>query len=139
MEDEETGYKTAFQPTAVNFKCPLPTQDLVPGQRVSAEFDDYFMDREDYGKTNWRTITATVMGWRSGKVKIWLDKPVTFLDRVSTVVKVWPDRLTKLDDPIETLCQCGRPNSVPVNLEWFCDTCNPGAQYEFLQRHEESQ
>ena len=125
LVDENTGCKTMFPSTAINFKCPLPIQDLVLGQRVSAEFDDYFMDREDYGKNNWRTIAATVMEWRNGKVKVWLDEPVTFLDRISTVVKVWPDRLTKLNEPIESLCRCGRPKSKPVNPEWLCEECDP--------------
>lgn len=96
--------------TKANLRCRIPEQDFPPGSVVDVkafELGDGWQDGYRKADTVRRGI---VCRWRQGRATVVLNadqeievpdgEPIGFL-------KAEPDRLTRVDEPVQELCRCG--------------------------------
>ena len=118
--------------TLVNFKCDLAQEDFRPGERVRTTLDSYSIQQvyepapDDPGTDIVATkivADGTVLWWRDRKVLVQWDIEIgTYSDtgKYLRILFVYPDRLSKLDEPPRRLCDCG----FPMTGEDECDLPN---------------
>lgn len=97
--------------TLADFRCALPFLDFRPGERVSAELDDYWELECGYHESTRRMVNGTVLRWkeRQRKVLVQFDEEIGTAkgDEAIRILAMWPNRLTKLDELPRELCPCG--------------------------------
>ncbi len=116
--------------TTISFPCKKRTEHLPPGGRVSAEFtvvDMAAIDERDgspIGIEDEIRVSGTIIRHKDRKVIVWLDENLS-PGRKHPIVRLWPDRLTVLDEPSKILCEeCGKPDGEENSKGWHCSTCN---------------
>lgn len=111
--------------TTISFRCDDRNAQFPLGCRVEYEFNAW-----DYDEYYYEPLKGTVFKRdRSGKLVVWLDEPTP--GKGSIIVKLWPDLVTKLDEPLVRLCPNCRCPEGKKNLEnWSCETCDRGIRGE---------
>jgi hypothetical protein len=138
---KESGLSTMLP--SVKIRCKDREKGIDPGMRVSVELVPRILETHyDYGGYPYQNLETqqseircgTVMKWHRGKVMVWLDEPVTFLDRESIRVRLHPDRLTILDEPTVKVCRvCGRPDGKQNEERWGCEECDGPYDSEYFE------
>lgn len=120
--------------TTASFKCEKRDNAIPPGTRVSYIFKFvtagwHEWDGEPYENEERVEIAGTTMGiHRSGKLIVWLDEETA---KNRWIVKLQPDLVKLLDEPIKKICECcGCPEGKENRKEWFCPMCNKGLTWE---------
>lgn len=117
----------------LDFKCDTRQNLFSPGDRVSTKLRPWIEHKVHHSDgPEWEDEEGapedhegTVMFWKRNKVMVWLDEPIKFLGQESIRVKLWPDRLEKLDEPSVPVCSsCGRPGDKENEENWWCDECS---------------
>lgn len=110
--------------TTASFSCKVRFSSFPPGTRIEYEFDISTYEGEN--KIN---ISGTVMypDYKTGKLMVWLDEEASH----GIVVRLWPDRVTILNEPQRKVCpECGKPDGEENAKDWFCPMCDKGLTWE---------
>lgn len=68
-------------------------------------------------------LKGTVIRHGNFKVVVWFDEYIQD-GRKTTIAKLWPDRLTPLNEPPRELCpECGCPEGEANFDKWSCWKC----------------
>lgn len=124
IQDQVRGIKL----TTISFRCDDRKKQFPLGCRVEYEFNGGSLS--DYHSCSDMTIQGTVFRYdRKGKLIVWLDETTPLKE--SIIVKLQPDLVTKLDEPLVRLCpDCGCPEGKKNLKEWSCETCDKGNRGE---------
>jgi hypothetical protein len=120
--------------------CRVPFDLFPPGCRVSVELPETEMTWcdgpcPDYYERHYSVVVpGTIMGRAERKIRLWLDEKTD--SGKSPIIRVYPDRLTKLDEPPISVCsECGRPENQPETRQpegrkWSCWKCEGFASWD---------
>ena len=108
--------------TTASHRCREPYDMFPPGSRVQATFriqGDYDHYEEGCHESE-EDIAGTVMHRRGRKLVLWLDEA----PGEHHIVKLYPDRLTKIDGFVPVCSECGCPEGEVNDEKWYCWKCN---------------
>jgi len=118
-----------------SFSCVERWKAFPIGLRISYEFSYAGSEHYDYNGSGYKEsaeIAGTIMGYKQNKIIVWLDEDPT---EGRWIVKLWPDRVTILDEPLRQCCPvCHKPDGEENSKEWVCPMCDSGLTWEEINK-----